>query len=240
MRFVLLCVGVLAACSGDGTVDADVGTPMNSDDPMRECSSDLECGEGRICAEGACVTGCSDLSPCSGEGEECCDSMCTDTRFNNENCGGCAIACGADFCGPNACTSPDLGVLCEFSANLIILTGGSEEDDFAAEDVGGALEDTCDTAAKVESQSDPLIVDPSTGEPLTGPESLLIIFGGTDSRPVVSYLEQVDAAHVALVDTDGGDSYAFNGNGTAVASGSKADLETGNLDVFAGSRMSSV
>jgi hypothetical protein len=57
------------------------------------------CAEGQSCLEGACVTGTCQLS-CPG-GMLCCGTepgaqVCSDPRFDRNNCGGCGIACRAD------------------------------------------------------------------------------------------------------------------------------------------------
>lgn len=69
------------------------------------CTGDQDCDPGTICdpSSGACVAGCSDLSPCS-DGLTCCGSTCVDVQTDFDHCGSC----------PNACDDlPNLASSCE-------------------------------------------------------------------------------------------------------------------------------
>ncbi|HEY3355851.1 MAG TPA: hypothetical protein VGQ83_21540 [Polyangia bacterium] len=59
----------------------------------------LTCG----CAQ---VLGIGDPSTCP-VGTDYCDGVCVDTRFDQDNCGGCGISCYGASCVENTCVNPD-------------------------------------------------------------------------------------------------------------------------------------
>ena len=100
----------LAACGDSGEGD---GTPTckgdevlcggacadTSTDPRNCGACGTICGDGEICADGACTLVCP-------VGQEACDGACYDLGTSRENCGACGNVCGeGEVCSGGACVT---------------------------------------------------------------------------------------------------------------------------------------
>src|SRR5262249_17360307 len=82
----------------------DGGAPLEGDtmtDQCVNCLKDSECPLGKVCHNGACVSGCNNNQKCPN-GLSCCNMLCIDTTSDYQNCGMCGITCNN---GWNCCTS---------------------------------------------------------------------------------------------------------------------------------------
>ncbi len=80
--------------AGDGGVGPDGGTGRCDTERhvCVECSTNAQCGAGRLCVGNVCVPGCNDTQPCSA-GQTCCAGACADLQTNLTNCGTCGTVC---------------------------------------------------------------------------------------------------------------------------------------------------
>jgi hypothetical protein len=62
-----------------------------------QCCSGECCAAGEACINGACtaVAGC--IPPCEGALPTCCNGICTNTSFDNLNCGSCGHECNVSM-----------------------------------------------------------------------------------------------------------------------------------------------
>jgi hypothetical protein len=70
-----------------------------------ECVVDTDCpGEGEVCKDNECVTGCSVDKPCQ-VGFDCCDGGCLDILNDLDHCGSCTNECDTPANMPASCVS---------------------------------------------------------------------------------------------------------------------------------------
>lgn len=233
-KYYIICSALLVvACGGDGSDDnsnTNNTNTNNNNNSAPDCTANTDCDLGFICSGETCVAGCDTNERCP-DSELCCTGSCVDTTISVAHCGSCDNACtGTDFCGPNTCTALEFDSLCDFTsaANLI---DGFARDDAAGADVLAAYVSSCGGSDRTLSQDSEQVIA-SDGAPLTAPDELLIVLGGSFGRPVVGYLETAGLTPVVYEDTDTGSGYRLSeSDGTTITSGTKASL-TATHDVF--------
>jgi hypothetical protein len=66
------------------------------------CVVDTHCAPGSICADRACVPGCTDQQPCA-VGFSCCGGFCHDLQNEDDHCGECDVKCSDSASTDMAC-----------------------------------------------------------------------------------------------------------------------------------------
>jgi hypothetical protein len=198
--------------SGVCLADHDCKSCISDD----ECSSGHVCGAGQ-CAPACGAAEEGEKADCSGN-LTCCSLHCTDLTIDSNHCGSCDTACGrTQFCGLTACsdTSTDMGgaggagpdaacVACHDTtlANVCAITNAiviSDADKNTtdgnlapARAMAAALKADCKSAPTVteERQDTPDALNVTTGHPVSGGGTLLVVAGGPFFQNLEGYFEQ--------------------------------------------------
>ncbi len=155
------------------TVDTSDGTPQ---DVGAEASD----------AANACVS----EGDCSG-GLSCCSNLCVDVHKDPKNCGQCGNACTTvQFCDGKACTGSVLKNVCANPKATVAYDKYSIDNEAGAM-MGDALADRCNPSTVVRkiSQDSAMIMDQTSGQPITGPGDTFVVAGGDFGQRAVKYME---------------------------------------------------
>lgn len=183
--------------------DASCASGVCSDTrDCERCLSDDECAGGRVCATGSCLEPCETEGEECGEGRTCCGGRCIDPSRDIANCGACAVtapeaACDAgEFCSGTACASAVIANVCS-NARVAVIRGSLPPDDPSGDLLGQAFA-ACPTPPVVRtvSQSEPILINPTTGQPVIGPGELVAVAGGPAGQAIARYLEDNRIASV--------------------------------------------
>jgi hypothetical protein len=182
-----------------------------------ECTAGLVCGAGQ-CAPPCSAAQEGQQADCS-TGLTCCSLHCADLTTNSEHCGACGTACGAgQFCGiagasapggaggaggeGGASSQPDvtchdttLANLCAVSSVIVISDRDKNDTDgnlAPARTIGSALHDRCSPTPTLseELQNSQDALNITTGHPVSGGGTLLVVAGGPYFQNLEGYFEQ--------------------------------------------------
>src|SRR6185369_4266824 len=185
--------GQPAAISGcvDGTSCASGVCGATHD--CQNCVSDRECSAGSVCSAGQCAVACNaeeGSSQACGSGLTCCSEHCVSTRSDRRNCGACGTACGdTQFCGQSGCVVAKLSSACQLG-KLAVVLDGQVGDDPTGRALSQALVTHCPSSqtSREVSQTVADVLNPSTGQPVSGGDELLLIAGGNYFQKGMAYL----------------------------------------------------
>ncbi len=109
-----------------------------------------------------------------------------------QNCGSCGNACPAgDFCDGTKCNSPTFPSFCANNTVDIIYDGITPDDD-AADVMASTITANCPPTVMVHAgkQTDPALVDQTTGQPLGGSGVTYVLGGGPFPNLPLKWLER--------------------------------------------------
>lgn len=215
MRFLFALSLLLAACSA--RVHGTTGSPDAT--PLCSAGSNDSCGPGQYCnLDGVCVAGCQTDAEC-GAGHGCCDHACVDTTSNTADCGACGHACApgdgccsgscaalgtladcgacgntcaaGDFCDGTQCHTPTYPNFCA-NNSVYVIYDGITPDNHAADVMASTIAANCPPTVMVHSapQTDPTLVDQTTGQPLAGSGVTYVLGGGPFPNMPLKWLER--------------------------------------------------
>jgi hypothetical protein len=209
----------------------------------KSCINDGECSAGRLCGGGVCAAACTTAQEGSnvgcGSGLTCCSAHCTDLGTDVQHCGVCGTACGgSQFCGLAECSQTGeagaggasgeacaachdltLANVCSISKAIVILDttkNSSDGNRKPGRAIGAALAALCTPAPTVteEEQDSQDALSITTGHPVAGGGSLLIVAGGPYFQTLEAYFEQTSSPlYLAQV----GDTQQFTDRATGAA-----------------------
>ncbi len=189
-------------CCGGHCVNA-----ASDEDNCGACG--VTCGAGQSCCGGSC-TGlntdihCGACGITCGAGQTCCNGTCTPLG-TLQNCGGCGQACApGDFCDGNTCHTPTYPNFCQ-NPTVWVLYDGVAIDQAAANVMASTITQWCPASVNVYygQQTNPQLVDQTTGKPLTGNGSTLILAGGPWPNKPVKWLEMTQQVTRVYFSQDG-------------------------------------
>jgi hypothetical protein len=219
VKHLVAALFLAAACGGHpsatGTPDA---TPVSADAPEMGCFHS-PCAQGMYCnTGGSCVPGCDTASDC-GSGEGCCDHACKPLDTLTD-CGSCGNSCAAgDFCSGYACEAPVYPNFCD-NKNVYVIYDGITRDNTAADLMASTITANCppDVIVHTADQTDPTLVDQTTGQPLGGTGVTYVLGGGPFPNKPLKWLERAnDITKIYFDAPDGINFYWRDRTGTAVA-----------------------
>lgn len=192
---------VLAASGGTIYTPSDQPSDTNVSG-IGSCAN-VVCPVDHVCNLGNCVNSCTTKSDCVNPGSDCCNGACAPLQYEDANCGSCGTPCRSrEFCMAGACHPLALKELCRPDSYTIV-RDGEVIDDTASERLGAALVSRCSTEKALTinqaSQTDPTVIDASSGRPLVGASSALVFVGGGYFQKGIRYLEDAKATDVTLV-----------------------------------------
>ena len=136
---------------------------------------------------GPCGLGCS-------SGFECCSTGCVDVTADPQHCGACENACvSSQFCGIEpTCYALTFQNLCLLQQPIRV-DDGESADTASGTVIGEALLGACPQMQPllVFDQTNPVALEQSTGRPITGGDSMMVLAGGSYYQAAVAYLEAV-------------------------------------------------
>jgi hypothetical protein len=112
------------------------------------------------------------------------------TANDQHHCGTCGVACtDSQFCGQSGCVASRFSSLCQVAKAAVVLDG-QVGDDPTGRALGQALVDHCPTSPAVREVSQTVadVLNPSTGQPVSGSDELLVVAGGTFYQKGVDYM----------------------------------------------------
>ena len=189
-------------CCGGHCVDAQKDT--------QHCGAcGVTCGAGQTCCGGTCTTlatvqHCGACGVTCGAGQTCCGGTCT-TLGTLQNCGGCGQACAqGSFCNGNTCHTPTYPNFCQ-NPNVWVIYDGVPIDDAAANVMASTITAFCPPSVTVQfgQQTNPALVSQTTGQPLTGSGSTLVLAGGPWPNKPVKWLEMTQKVTGVYFQQDG-------------------------------------
>lgn len=183
------------------------------------CGSDSDCGLGRYCnTHHTCEAGCSVDSEC-GSGQACCGNSCKDLDTLSD-CGSCGNTCGSgEFCTGSACEAPTYPNFCD-NKTVYVIHDGITADNNAADVMASTIAANCppDVIIHTADQTDPTLVDQTTGQPLGGGGVTYVLGGGPFPNKPLKWLERTNQITKIYFDAPDGVSYYWRDRtGTAVA-----------------------
>jgi hypothetical protein len=160
----------------------------------QNCISDQECSEARVCGAGQCATACSaeqeGTNQGCGDALTCCSQHCVSTGSDQRHCGACGTACAdTQFCGQAGCVAARFSSACQVG-KLAVVLDGQEGDDPTGRALSQALVTHCTSpqASREVSQTVADVLNPSSGQPVSGSDELLLIAGGNYFQKGMGYL----------------------------------------------------
>jgi hypothetical protein len=227
---------LLAAC-GAKTGGAE-GTPPDASDPgcfsnscnvgeycssdhtcQPGCGSDADCPQGNYCTTNhTCTAGCSVDAEC-GSGAACCGNTCKPLDTLTD-CGSCGNACATgDFCDGTQCNAPVYPNFCD-NNSVYVIHDGITADNNAADLMASTIAANCPPSVLVHTadQTDPMLVDQTTGQPLAGAGVTYVLGGGPFPNKPLKWLERTnDITKIYFDAPDGINFYWRDRTGAAVA-----------------------
>lgn len=176
-------------CKADGTACASANCDVNHD--CVHCLSDSECSAGKLCSTGTCLPPCGDGGVACPTGYECCSGRCADTKIDFAYCSSCSNACsGEQFCNATSCGTAAIATVCN-APKVTFLLGGGTLDDAITPSVRDAFGTNCSAPPQtsIVNESESGLINPNTGQPVSGTGSLTVMVGGTYFQMLSHYLE---------------------------------------------------
>jgi hypothetical protein len=205
-------------CKPNGS-DCASGVCLASHD-CKNCINDGECSPGLVCGAGQCAPACSaaqegEAANCSA-GLTCCSAHCSDLQNDSNHCGACGTACGdGQFCGLStgcsntgeggaggagndacvSCHETTFANLCTIP-NIIVISDRPENKTdgnlVPARGIAAGLKSTCTPTPTVseETQDTPDALNITTGHPVLGGGTLLVVAGGPYYQNLEGYFEK--------------------------------------------------
>ncbi len=124
----------------------------------------------------------------------------------------CAACAATELCVAERCEALLLNVMCG-SDTLVVVHGQSQRDNVAGDQLGAALAQGCGKPLKTVPQSDPSVIDQLSGQPITGPGTLLVFAGGSYFQRGMRYLE-TQSASTQIVASQAGADYVLRERAT--------------------------
>jgi hypothetical protein len=174
------------------------------------CETDDDCGGGDVCCDGACVDTSSDPASCGACGrgcdanEGCCDGACT-SFVALSDCGACGNVCGdGAFCDGTQCNAPTYPNFCA-NDSVYVIYDGIAADDHAADVMASTITANCPASVMVRTapQTDPTLVDQTTGQPLGGGGVTYVLGGGPFPNRPLRWLERTEQLTAIYFEADG-------------------------------------
>ena len=141
-------------------------------------------------------------------GQGCCDDVCKPLDTLTD-CGSCGNACVAgDFCDGTKCDAPTPPNFCD-NQNVYVIHDGIATDNTAADVMASTITANCPSTVKVHTadQTDPMLVDQTTGQPLAGSGVTYVLGGGPFPDMPLRWLEQTQQATKVYFDAPDGVSF---------------------------------
>ena len=198
--------------------EPDASTPACVAGTSQGCSSGQYCRPDNVCAPG-----CATEADC-GAGEGCCNHVCIATN-TLANCGACGNTCAAgDFCDGTSCNAP---VYPNFCANktVYVIHDGITADNNAADMMASTITANCppDVMVHTANQTDPALVDQTTGQPLAGGGVTYVLGGGPFPDKPLKWLERTQQVTKLYFDAPDGINFYWrertSGNPVAMMAG---------------------
>ncbi|HEY2409561.1 MAG TPA: hypothetical protein VGI10_26335 [Polyangiaceae bacterium] len=166
----------------------------NAVNECTSCISDLECSADHVCNAGTCGAPCTTpdegtTTDCSN-GLSCCSLKCSDLGSDVKHCGACGTPCtSGQFCGVNGCADSTIANLCNFTKITVVLDGASI-DDADGRSIAAAVSSQCTAHPPVTEvmQGSTPSLNPTTGQPVTHGEQLLVATGSGYFQKVTDFL----------------------------------------------------
>ena len=138
-----------------------------------------------------------------------------------QNCGHCGNACATgDFCDGTQCQAPTFPSFCANKSVYIIYDEITADDD-AADVMASTITANCPATVMVHAakQSDPALVDQTTGQPLAGGGVTYVLGGGPFPNMPLRWLERTNQTTKVYFDAPDGINFYWKlrSNSTAVA-----------------------
>ena len=227
--------GTASGCSDDASCASGV---CGENHDCQSCISDRECGDQRVCGAQQCAVACTaqaeGTSNGCGANLTCCSLHCVDTVSDSKHCGACGTACSAaQFCGSSGCVSSALASVCDVPKVVVVLDGQTG-DDPVGRSVGHLLVAHCPTPPSVReiSQTVADALNPSTGQPVTGGDELIVLAGGDAVQSVAHYLTSGQVAPLLNGFNNGNYQIIDRRTNAVIASEASADANASH-DIFA-------
>jgi Cys-rich repeat protein len=205
------CVAGCSAQNPCGTGNSCCGQHcVNYKTDVKNCGScGNVCGAGQGCCNGACVglattSNCGACGVSCGTGAGCCAGSCK-SLTSQTNCGGCGISCSSgDFCDGVQCRTPTYPNFC-LNKKVYVIYDQIALDDAAANTMASTIPAQCPPGTQITyaPQTNPTYVDQTTGEPLVGAGSTMVLAGGPFPNKPVKWLERTGQVTRLYFDNDG-------------------------------------
>lgn len=167
------------------------------------------CSGSQTCCNGACaaldtIQNCGSCGNVCATGEDCCGGTCKDLS-SLSNCGACNVLCPADhFCDGTACRPQTFPNFCA-NKQVYVLYDGIAIDDGAGNVLASTVVQNCSSQTQLtySQQTNPLLVDQTTGAPLAGGGVTYVLAGGPYPHKVVKWLERTNQVTKVYFDQNG-------------------------------------
>jgi hypothetical protein len=138
-----------------------------------------------------------------GVGLTCCAEHCASTVNDQQHCGACGTACAdTQFCGESGCVAAKLSSACRVG-KLVVVLDGQEGDDPTGRALSQALVAHCPSSqsSREVAQTASDVLNPNSGQPVSGSDELLLIAGGNYFQKGMGYLVANKVAPLTNVGT---------------------------------------
>ncbi len=183
-----LCGGADACCGGH--------CQDTQNDPNNCGGCGIQCGAGGSCCQGQCTNlqnknNCGACGTVCGSGQDCCAGACKAINVQT-SCGACGVVCAADhFCDGATCRPETFPNFCA-NKKVYVIYDQIAVDDAAANVLASTITQNCSSQTQIfyGPQTDPTRVDQTTGQPLVGAGSTVVLAGGPWPNKPVKWLER--------------------------------------------------
>ncbi|MDB4952989.1 MAG: Tryptophan synthase alpha chain [Myxococcales bacterium] len=247
LALLVALAGFAACANNNAGSDCPAGTVLNIPTATCvQCVDSSGCSSGNYCTEqGVCVAGCEAEADC-GAGQGCCDHQCVDTTSNPASCGACGVTCGTgqgcceggcqaldtltdcgacgnacasgDFCDGSQCNTPTYPNFCA-NKTVYVIHDGHTSDNTAADLMASTITANCppDVMVHTADQTDPMLVDQTTGQPLAGSGVTYVLGGGPFPNMPLKWLERTQDITKIYFDAPDGINFYWRARGTNTA-----------------------